>query len=71
MVRAVYIAVVAVIITLGASGVADAKAGVRTTSPCVPDYKRLCSKTPVGEAASCLKKHMSELSPACKARFSK
>lgn len=71
MVRAVSVAVVAVVIGLGACGMADAKAGVRTASPCAPDYKRLCSKTPVSQAASCLKKHISELSPACKAKFGK
>jgi len=71
MVRAVCVAVVAVVISLGTAGMASAKFNARTTSPCTSDYKRLCSKTPVNQAASCLKKHMSELSPACKAKYSK
>ncbi|WP_421916824.1 hypothetical protein [Mesorhizobium sp.] len=72
MIRTVSVAVIAGVIGLGASGMADAKGGhsTRTTSPCAPDYKRLCSTTPVGQAASCLKKHISELSPACKAKYS-
>lgn len=71
MVRAVSVAFVAVLVGLGAADMANAKSSMRTTSACAPDYKRLCSKTPVGQAASCLKKHMDELSPACKAKFSK
>ena len=71
MVKSISVAVVAAAISLATCGMADAKAGVRTASPCAPDYKRLCSKTPVNQAASCLKKHISELSPACKAKFGK
>ena len=71
MVKDVSIAVVAAVISLGTVGMASAKFNARTTSPCAPDYKRLCSRTPVSQAASCLKKHISELSPACKAKYSK
>ncbi|WP_155765355.1 hypothetical protein [Mesorhizobium erdmanii] len=73
MSRTISTAVVAVLIGLAAAGIADAKGGhsMHATSPCAPDYKRLCSKTPVSQAASCLKKHISELSPACKAKYSK
>ncbi|MET2830872.1 hypothetical protein [Mesorhizobium shangrilense] len=73
MFRAVSVAIIAGVIGLGAIGMADAKGGhsTKAASPCTPDYKRLCSKTPVGQAASCLKKHIGELSPACKAKYSK
>ena len=40
-------------------------------SRCGADIKRLCHKTPAKQVASCLKQHMSELSPACKAKYSK
>jgi len=40
-------------------------------SRCGTDIKRLCQKTPANQVASCLKQHMSELSPACKAKYSK
>ncbi|UVK46845.1 hypothetical protein BPNPMPFG_002559 [Mesorhizobium sp. AR07] len=73
MFKAVSVAGLAAVIGLFAAGLVDAKGGhsMHTASPCAPDYKRLCSKTPVGRAASCLKKHISELSPACKAKYSK
>jgi len=65
--------VVAALIGLFLAGVADAKGGhqIRTVSPCAPDYKRLCASTPVNQAASCLKKHIDELSPACRAKYKK
>jgi len=73
MFRTISRAVVAVVITLSATGLADARGdhgGVRKVGPCEADYQRLCTTTPVGKSA-CLKKHMSELSPACKAKFRK
>ncbi|WP_421916825.1 hypothetical protein [Mesorhizobium sp.] len=54
-----------------AAGVADGNAHEMGSSRCRADIKRLCHKTPMGEVASCLKQHMSELSPACKAKYSK
>jgi len=42
---------------------------MHTKSPCATDYKRLCSTVPIGKAAACFKKHLSELSPACKAKY--
>ena len=66
-------AVVAALAGLFLVNVAHARGGhaIRTVSPCASDYKRLCSKTPVNRAASCLKKHISELSPACRAKYGK
>jgi len=65
--------IVAALMGLSFAGVADAKGGhqIRAVSPCTPDYKRLCASTPVNQAASCLKKHIAELSPACRAKYKK
>jgi hypothetical protein len=50
---------------------AGAYAHTMGVSRCGTDIKRLCQKTPANQVASCLKKHMSELSPACRAKYSK
>lgn len=73
MFRALSVVGVAAVIALSGAGLADAKGGhsMHTRSPCAPDYKRLCSTVPIGKAAACLKKHVSELSPACRAKYSK
>lgn len=73
MFRSISTAVVAVVISLSAAGLADARGdhgGVRKVTPCEADYQRLCTTTPVGKSA-CLKKHMSELSSACRAKLGK
>ena len=40
-------------------------------TPCHDDRIRLCSTASPGKAGSCLKKHINELSPACKAQVKK
>ena len=37
-------------------------------SPCKADRQRLCPQFPNGSAGPCLKKHLSDLSPACRAK---
>lgn len=69
MSRIVPVAVLFAVLGLFAAGAANAHdVG---TSRCRTDIKRLCQKTPTGQIASCLKKHMNDLSPACKAKYSK
>lgn len=40
-------------------------------TPCTADGKRICSTQDVAKAESCLRQHMSELTPACKAYLTK
>jgi hypothetical protein len=73
MSRPISVAGVVAIIALSGVGLAYAKGGhsMNTKSPCATDYRRLCSTVQIGKAAACLKKHLSELSPACKAKYGK
>ena len=58
-------AVAAMVLAVGVE--AHAKSTI-ANSPCKADRQRLCPQFPNGSAGPCLKKHLSELSPACKAK---
>jgi len=66
--KAVSVAGIAAIMGLIAVAGADARgAGPR---PCRADRLRLCPESPPGKKARpCLKKHLNDLSPACRAKF--
>ncbi len=68
MSRIIPVAALVAVMGLFAAGAYAHTMGV---SRCGTDIKRLCHKTPANQVASCLKQHMSELSPACKAKYSK
>ena len=40
-------------------------------TPCTADGKRICSTQNAAKAESCLRQHMAELTPACKAYLAK
>ncbi len=71
MSRIVPVTALVAVMGLFAAGVADTYAKDIGTSRCGTDIKRLCHKTPTNQVASCLKQHMSELSPTCKEKYSK
>ncbi|MBN9216430.1 MAG: hypothetical protein J0I79_00605 [Mesorhizobium sp.] len=58
-------AMVATVLAVGVE--ANAKSTI-ANSPCKEDRQRLCPQFPNGKAGPCLKKHLKELSPACKAK---
>ena len=53
-------------ILLGMSGISVAQ----QAGPCRADVERLCKGVPPADLRDCMRKHASELSPACKARLS-
>jgi hypothetical protein len=59
------VAMVATVLAVGVE--ANAKSTI-ANSPCKEDRQRLCPQFPNGKAGPCLKKHLKELSPACKAK---
>lgn len=63
-------------VTLIALGVAQAVHARNMTSnpyrtPCHDDRLRLCSKVAPGNAGKCLRQHLNDLEPACKAFVTK
>ena len=58
-------AMAAMVLAVGVE--ANAKSTI-ANSPCKADRQRLCPQFPNGSAGPCLRKHLSELSPACKAK---
>lgn len=57
---------IALLVGLTAIGTADAKKS--KTFGCKSDRARLCAEAP-GKALSCLKQHLDELTPACRAKI--
>jgi hypothetical protein len=63
------VASIAAVVGLIAVGSADARGQAnKKTFGCKTDRMRLCPQSAPDKAAPCLKKHMSELSPACRAK---